>query len=122
MFSRLLHRSTASPSEPLDAAEEYAVSQRDRWIRSGWPLLGGILGLGLASLGEALIEAQKPSTFTLFCYLVGISIFVLSGSYLPPPGEDTPGIPLERSSERLSNLVDQRARWLILGSGVALAV
>jgi hypothetical protein len=93
-----------------------------RQVPSGWPLLGGILALGLASLGEALIESQNPSMFTLFCYLVGISIFVLSGSYLPPVGEDTPGVPLERSSERLSNLVDQRARWLMLGSGVALSV
>jgi hypothetical protein len=34
-----------------------------RQVPSGWPLLGGILALGLASLGEALIESQNPSMF-----------------------------------------------------------
>lgn len=92
-----------------------ATTSRRRFI----PLLGGLLGIALASAGELLIEAGNRTPLSLVLYLLGIAAFAISAWARWSTAADTA---LEAPAEELPKAANRRRAWAIMSVGVGLAV
>ncbi|HET9495311.1 MAG TPA: glycosyltransferase family 39 protein [Chloroflexia bacterium] len=82
------------------------------------PLVGGVLSLILAGIGELIVQSGSGSPLSLVLYLAAILLFTVSAWPMPPAESDMP------SEEVVVALPRSRSTWgwAVLGLGTALAV
>jgi 4-amino-4-deoxy-L-arabinose transferase-like glycosyltransferase len=89
---------------------------------AGWrgiPLVGGLLALALASIGESIVRARNTTPISLYLYLAAIALFAVTAWFLPPSRDDLPDAALRNDS---SPTHSRQRRLAVLIGGALLAI